>query len=80
MSTTVRFGRWTAELYLRTLHIVRGPVRHCPDCSGTGGIDSFSLATGDPETELCDCWDPAPVLRIPLWFPSRSQHAETEPF
>ncbi|GFH34343.1 hypothetical protein [Streptomyces pacificus] len=62
----IRFRRWTLEVYRRALHITRGPHPDCPTCAGHGGIEVH--ANGWPEHDLCHCWDPAPVVRIPLWF------------
>lgn len=70
MHRTIRFGRWTAELYQRAIYLTRGPDRSCPDCRGEGGIEVGHRITDggdvDYDTDVCGCWDPAGI-RIPLW-------------
>lgn len=82
MHRTITIGRWMAELYDRAIHIHRGPDPDCWDCAGAGGFE-VGGALGedgevcvDPETELCDCWDPTGI-RIPLW---RKPRLTVEPF
>lgn len=76
----IHLGRWEIDIYQRTLHVTRGPHPHCPTCAGHGGIENGGEYVLDhqwqPEVELCDCWDPAPVVRIPLW----ARRAEEVPF
>jgi len=63
----IRFGRWTLEVYQRAIQIIRGPHPECPVCAGHGGYE-VALNHWEAETELCECWDPSPIIRIPLWF------------
>ncbi|MGW2861870.1 hypothetical protein [Streptomyces sp. NPDC001205] len=82
MSTFVRFGRWTAELYQRAIYLQQQPKPKCPTCGGTGALEvggGYVLDhTWQPDTEPCPCWDPFRTWRLPLW--PRSQRTETEPF
>lgn len=72
----IRIGRWQAELHQRAIHITREPDPNCATCAGHGGIEVYTLNLDSPETELCDCWDPAPIIRVPLWI----RHTERAPF
>lgn len=60
--------RLRLEAYHRSIYIGVGPHPDCPTCAGAGGIEVYPLQCTEPETELCDCWDPARHIRIPLWF------------
>lgn len=72
---TIRIGRWELSSYRRAIHLTRGPEPCCPTCAGHGGVEVY-VTPDIAETELCDCWDPTPVARIPLWF----HRSEAVPF
>lgn len=67
----IRIGRWQAELHQRAIYIQRQPKSNCPDCQGTGLIET---GTGEyvldyhwaADVEPCPCWNPYRSLRIPL--------------
>ncbi|NUL13254.1 hypothetical protein [Streptomyces lunaelactis] len=59
--------RLRVEAYHRSINLTVGPHPECPTCAGHGGI-VIPISYCEAETELCDCWDPAPIVRIPLWF------------
>ena len=67
MKRSITIGRWNLELHQRTLHLTRLPDPDCSRCGGHGGVAEHTGAFG-PEYDICDCWDPKPVVRIPLWF------------
>lgn len=72
----IRLGRWEIDIYQRAIHITRGPEPYCPTCAGQGGIEVYQHHYEEPDTVLCDCWDPTPVVRLPLWF----RRAQRYPF
>jgi hypothetical protein len=73
MSHPIRFGRWTAELHQRAVHVTREPD---PNCSGSGG-GWISHRMG-ADWDECACLDQLRTWRLPVW--PRSQRTETEPF
>jgi hypothetical protein len=75
----IRIGRLQLELHQRAIHLTRGPHPECPTCAGHGGIEVYAHSWAEPETELCDCWDPAPVIRLPLAL-RRNTRTEEYPF
>ncbi|MFD7609661.1 hypothetical protein [Streptomyces sp. NPDC059828] len=70
----IRIRRWHFEWHQRALYITRLPDPKCPDCDGHGAVTE-ETAFG-PEYDYCHCWDPTPVVRIPLWF----RRTESVPF
>lgn len=62
----IRIGRWEIDFSRSVFYITASPDPHCVSCAGQGGIEVYPY--GAPETELCDCWDPTPIVRIPLRF------------
>ncbi|GHB55970.1 hypothetical protein GCM10010331_49810 [Streptomyces xanthochromogenes] len=71
MSTTIRIGRWTAELYQRAIYLQQRPKPNCPECGGVGAVEvggGYVLDhTWEPDSAPCPCWDPYRAKRIPLW-------------
>lgn len=76
MSNFVRFGRWTAELHQRAVHLTREPDPNCPNCSGSGG--GWTAHRSGVDWDEGACLDQLRTWRLPLW-PGR-QRTETEPF
>lgn len=63
----IRIGRWLLDSYRRSLHLTHLPDPNCSRCGGHGGVVEHAGPFG-PEHDICHCWDPTPVIRIPLWF------------
>jgi hypothetical protein len=71
----IRIRRWTVEIYRRAIHITHLADPKCSRCHGNGAVTENTGALG-PEYDLCDCWDPRPIARIPLW----TRRTEKAPF
>lgn len=76
MNRKITFGRWTAELYQRAIHVTREPDPHCPNCAGSRG--GWIPYGDDADWDECSCLDQLRTWRLPLW-PGARTTAE-EPF
>ncbi|MEU2603217.1 hypothetical protein [Streptomyces albus] len=73
----ITLGRWTVDLYARTIRIHRGPNPNCRQCSGEGGYETLTVGPApEPTYELCGCWNPDHGLRIPLVARKRRETLE----
>jgi hypothetical protein len=66
--------RLRLEAYRNAIYLGPGPDPKCSRCHGHGAVTE-ETAFG-PEHDICDCWDPARHIRIPLWF----RRTERTPF
>ncbi|MBM9505313.1 hypothetical protein [Actinacidiphila acididurans] len=70
---TTRRGRWIGPRPILALH--RTPVPNCPQCDGTGEVESGSPYQEEPDIDPCPCAPFHPLLK--LWLPHAAARLAT---